>query len=214
MSLGLMALAACSQNKIARKASEPSAAATNAQTSDISSSRPSSNLVKEYRIGVDDRLKVSVWRNPDLSVEVPVRPDGYISVPLAGDVLAGGSTPLEVAGVIEARLANYIRTPKVSVILTKLESHAFLSRVRVTGAVENPLSLPFRQGMTILDLVLEAGGLTDFALGEKARLYRKKTNGGTQAYAVDLESILRKGDLNTNFSLSPGDVITIPERRF
>ncbi|MGY6519638.1 MAG: XrtA/PEP-CTERM system exopolysaccharide export protein [Lysobacteraceae bacterium] len=169
-------------------------------------------FVEEYRIGVDDLLQVAVWRNPELSVTVPVRPDGRISVPLLGDVEAGGRTAEAVARDIELRLADYVRDPKVAVILTELRSHEFISRVRVTGAVQRPVSLPYRQGMTVLDAVLEAGGVTDFAAGNRSRLYRRIDGTNTEAHRVDLNAILRRGDLDTNFYVRPGDVITVPER--
>lgn len=166
-----------------------------------------------FRLGPEDQLRVQVWGNPDLSTDVPVRPDGMISVPLVGDVRAGGQRPEEVASAIESDLGEYIRDPNVTVIVTELNSHQFLSRVRVTGAVENPLSLSYRQGMTVLDLVLEAGGLTDFAAANRATLYRR-AEGETQQYRVDLEAILQRGNMETNSQLMPGDVIAVPERFF
>ncbi len=164
-----------------------------------------------YRIGVDDQLQVSVWRNPELSVSVPVRPDGRISVPLIGDVLAGGRSPEEVARDIEEQLAAYIRDPKVAVILTELRSHEFISRVRVTGAVRTPISIPHRQGMTVLDAVLQAGGVNEFAAANRTRLYRSEGE-ATQTLPVRLGAILGSGDLDTNIEVRPGDVITVPER--
>jgi polysaccharide export outer membrane protein len=164
----------------------------------------------EYRIGVGDSLQVNVWRNEDLSVQVPVRPDGKVSVPLAGDVMVGNKTPEEVAQDITEKLATYIRDPYVTVIVTDMGSDQYRSRVRVTGAVENPLSVPYRQGMTVLDLVLEAGGITEFANPGRATLF---TRAGERR-DVHLDRILNRGDMATNFSLSPGDVITVPERAF
>jgi len=170
-------------------------------------------LDEPYRIGADDRLQVSVWRNPDLSVTVPVRPDGMISVPLVGDVQAGGLTPEQVANAIRGRLASFIREPSVTVIVTDLRSHEYLSRVRVTGAVRAPRSMPFRQGMTVLDAVLEAGGVNDFAAPNRTKLYRRE-KGKPEVLEVELGDILNKGKLETNASLMPGDVITVPERYF
>jgi polysaccharide biosynthesis/export protein len=164
-----------------------------------------------YRIGVDDQLQVAVWRNPELSVSVPVRPDGRISVPLIGDVMAGGRTPEEVAEDIEKQLAAYVRDPKVAVILTELRSHEFISRVRVTGAVRNPVSIPYRQGMTVLDAVLEAGGVNEFAVGNRTRLYRRGDS-EVRRIEVRLADILGRGELETNVPVRPGDVITVPER--
>jgi polysaccharide export outer membrane protein len=165
-----------------------------------------------YRIGVDDRLQVSVWRNPELSVTVPVRPDGRISVPLVGDVMAGGRAPQEVADDIEKQLAAYVRDPKVAVILVDLRSHEFISRVRVTGAVRQPVSVPYRQGMTVLDAVLQAGGVTDFSAPNRSRLHRRDARGAVETRDVRLGDILEGGKLESNIDVRPGDVITVPER--
>lgn len=170
-----------------------------------------SAAVETYRIGVDDIVQVTVWRNPELGITVPVRPDGMISVPLVGDVVAGGRTPPEVASDLQGKLAAYVRDPQVAVILTDLRSHEYLSRVRVTGAVRQPISIPYRQGMTVLDAVLAAGGVTEFAAPNRSNLYRKSSN-GTRSYEVRLDRILNRGDLTTNFKVAPGDVITVPER--
>lgn len=173
-----------------------------------------SNLTKDiYRIGVDDIVQVSVWRNPELGITVPVRPDGMISVPLVGDVAAGGRTPSEVSKDIQEKLATYVRDPQVAVILTDLRSHEYLSRVRVTGAVRQPISIPYRPGMTVLDAVLAAGGVTEFAASDRSDLYRKNAD-ETHTYPVRLDRILNRGDLSTNYPVSPGDVITVPERTF
>lgn len=169
--------------------------------------------VDAYRIGVDDQVQVAVWRNPELGITVPVRPDGMISVPLIGDVLAGGRTPPEVAKDIQEKLAAYVRDPQVAVILTELRSHEYLSRVRVTGAVRQPVSVPFRPGMTVLDAVLAAGGLTEFAAPDRSELHRKSDD-GARTYEVKLDRILNRGDLATNYPVAPGDVITVPERTF
>jgi polysaccharide export outer membrane protein len=169
--------------------------------------------VEEYRIGADDRVQVIVWRNPELSVTTPVRPDGKISMPLIGDVEAGGRTPREVAENIKRQLSTYIRDPNVVVIVTDLFSSQYLSRVRVTGAVKAPKSVPYRQGMTVLDLVLEAGGVNDFASANRTKLYRR-TKDKTEVFEIELGNILNKGRLETNVFLRPGDVITIPERLF
>ena len=174
---------------------------------------PSIQAVDVYRIGVDDILRVSVWQNPDLNVEVPVRPDGNISVPLAGDVAAGGRTPQEVAESIREKLSSYLRDPNVTVILTELRSHEYLARVRVTGAVRSPVSVPYRQGMTVLDAVLEAGGPNEFAAADRTLLHRK-ADGGSRAYPVHLDRILKRGELATNHAVQPGDVTTVPERTF
>lgn len=170
-------------------------------------------LVDEYRIGVDDIVQVNVWQNPDLSITVPVRPDGRISVPLIGEVVAGGKTPVEVSEDITQRLSQYVRGPQVAVILTDLRSHEFLSRVRISGAVNAPRSMPFRQGMSVLDVVLEAGGLNDFAAGNGAKLYRK-TKSEVLTMNIKLEDILEDGNMKTNILIEPGDILSVPERIF
>ena len=178
--------------------------APSAEMADISS------CGAEYRIGVGDQLNVNVWRNDDLSVTVPVRPDGKISVPLAGDVLVGDQTPEQVSATIIERLATYIRDPYVTVIVTDMAADSYRCRVRITGAVMNPLSLPYREGMTVLDVILEAGGTNEFASPAKTKLFRADG----QRLNVDLNRILRQGDMSTNYTLSPGDILTIPERIF
>lgn len=169
--------------------------------------------VDAYRIGVDDQVQVAVWRNPELGITVPVRPDGMISVPLIGDVLAGGRTPPEVAKDIQDKLSAYVRDPQVAVILTELRSHEYLSRVRVTGAVRQPVSVPYRPGMTVLDAVLAAGGLTEFAAPDRSELHRRSGD-ASRTFEVKLDRILNRGDLATNYPVAPGDVITVPERTF
>ncbi|MEG3789301.1 XrtA/PEP-CTERM system exopolysaccharide export protein [Lysobacter sp. CCNWLW3] len=164
-----------------------------------------------YQIGVDDLVQVSVWRNPELGVTAPVRPDGKISVPLVGDIMAGGRTPDAVAKELQGKLAAFVIEPQVTVIITELRSHEYLSRVRVTGAVRTPVSIPYRQGMTVLDAVLAAGGVTEFAAPDRSSLHRKNGD-GAQAYGVQLDNILNAGDLSTNYKVAPGDVITVPER--
>ena len=188
--------------------------ATTAGSSQAPPLNPDANAVSSYHIGVDDQLQVTVWHNPDLSVSVPVRPDGKITVPLIGDVEAGGQTPEEVASVIKQKLQAFVRDPQVAVILTQLRSHEYLSRVRVTGAVRTPVSLPYRQGMTVLDAVLAAGGTTEYAAPDRTELYRKGTGSATKAYAVHLGQILQQGELATNYPVQPGDVITVPQRSF
>ena len=166
-----------------------------------------------YTIGVDDVINVNVWRNPELTVTVPVRPDGMVSVPLIGDVRAAGLSPEVVAKNIQKDLANFVRQPNVTVIVTELKSHEYLTRVRITGAVNNQISINFRQGMTVLDAVLAAGGVNDFASPDNTKLYRK-IHGKMKVIDIYLEEILFKGKLDTNVVLRPGDVITVPERLF
>lgn len=169
--------------------------------------------VTNYHIGVDDQLQVTVWQNPELSVSVPVRPDGKITVPLIGDVEAGGQTPTQVSNEIQDKLKAYVRDPQVAVIVTQLRSHEYLTRVSVTGAVQHPVSAPYHQGMTVLDAILAAGGVNVYAAPDDTVLYRK-VGDGTKAYRVRLDKILQSGDLTTNYPLQPGDVITVPTRSF
>ena len=182
-----------------------------ANTADAPTVAPRAQAVTDYLIGVDDIVQVTVWRNPELGITVPVRPDGRISVPLVGDVGAGGRTTTQVAEDIQTKLATYVRDPQVAVILTDLRSHEYLSRVRVTGAVRQPVSLPYRAGMTVLDAVLAAGGLTEFASANRTGLFRKIEDSSVR-HPVELDSILKRGDLRTNHEVAPGDIITVPER--
>jgi polysaccharide biosynthesis/export protein len=166
-----------------------------------------------YLIGADDVLSVKVWQNAELDVEVPVRSDGKITVPLAGDVQAGGKTPEQVAAALTQALAAYVREPRVTVLVTQLRSHEYLSRVRVTGAVREPVSLPYRQGMTVLDAILAAGGPTEYAAADRAALHRRERE-QTRSYAIPLAALLEQGDLASNWPVQPGDVITVPQRGF
>jgi len=168
---------------------------------------------EDYKIGVGDALQINVWRNPELSVAVPVRPDGKISMPLAGDVLASGQTAEGLAKNISEELNTFIRNPQVTVIVTNPSSADFQRRIRITGAVNDQLSMPYRDGMTVLDLVLEAGGLTEFASANSTKLYRR-VEGTVKIYPVNLDDILNKGKLDTNYLLLPSDIVTVPERVF
>lgn len=172
-----------------------------------------SSSVGEYLIGVGDQLSVQVWKAPELSLTVPVRPDGKISVPLIGDVNAAGETTANLSDSLSEHFSKYLRNAQVTVILVNPASGEFLRRVRVTGAIAQPLSLTHRQGLSVLDLVLEAGGPTEFAVGNKAKLYRQ-VNGKVEVFPVNLDDILKKGDLETNYLLAPQDIISVPERTF
>jgi polysaccharide export outer membrane protein len=170
-------------------------------------------VAKKYLLGVDDTVKINVWKNPELSVTVPVRPDGKISLPLVGDVYAAGYTPEQVSETIRIKLKNYLRDPNVTLMVIGLKSHEYLTRLRVTGAVVNPVSLNYRQGMTVIDAVLAAGGVNDFAAANNTKLYRKIGN-QTRVISIYLGDILYKGELETNIELRPRDIITVPERLF
>lgn len=170
-------------------------------------------IVDEYKLGIGDAVEVNVWRNPDLSVSVMVRPDGKISVPLAGDVEVDGVSTNELSTIIEERLSSYIRNPKVTVIVSNPTSAEFIHRIRVTGAVAAQRSIPYRKGITVLDVILEAGGVTPFASADKSKLYRQ-TEAGAKVYPIYLNDILEKGILDSNYTLFPQDIITVPERGF
>lgn len=170
-------------------------------------------LVEAYKIDVGDVVQVNVWKNPELSVASPVRPDGKISLPLIGDVMAAGQEPEELSKEIERKLSGYVKKPNVTIILTELTGQAFLSRVRVTGSVAKDISITYHQGITVLDAVLEAGSLDLYADGNRTKLYRR-TKEGSEAYDIRLDDIMERGDMTTNIHLVPGDVISVPERRF
>lgn len=194
--IAAMALSACSTTK---KVEQPP--------------RMDSGMLTEYKIGVGDALNINVWRNPELSVSVPVRPDGQISMPLIGDIKAAELTTAELSASIVESLSQYVRNPQVTVIVTNPSSSDFQRRVRITGAVSSPQSIPYRDGMTVLDLVLIAGGVTEFAAPNKAKLYRK-VDGELKVYPVYLNDLVKKGEVSTNYPLQPSDIVTVPERNF
>lgn len=166
----------------------------------------------EYLIGPLDQLTVFVWRSPELSTEVTVRPDGRISTPLVEDMAASGKTPTVLAKDLEKALARYVRTPQVTVIVRDFSS-TFEQQVRVLGEAQEPTALPFQSGMTLLDVMVAVGGLTEFAAGNKAVLIRGRGE-DRQSYRVKLDNLLRKGDISANIAVLPGDVLLIPESKF
>lgn len=166
----------------------------------------------EYQIGPGDQLSIFVWRQDELSARVPVRPDGRISTPLVEDMVAVGKTPTQLASDIEEVLSEYIRSPEVTVIVESFVG-TFGAQIRVLGAVVNPGSIAYRERMTLLDVMLAVGGLTEFASGNRARLVRN-TDEGTEERRVRLDRLLRRGDLRQNIPMQPGDVIVVPEAIF
>jgi polysaccharide export outer membrane protein len=170
-------------------------------------------LVESYQLAVGDQIRIDVWKNPELSVTEPVRPDGKIAVPLVGDLDAAGKTPEELSKDIKNRLTTYIVNPNVTVILTGMQGQEFLSRIRVTGSVAHNMSITYHPGMTVLDAVLEAGSVNLYADANDTKLYRR-TDTGAVSYNIRLKDILENGDMSTNIVLMPGDVITVPERLF
>jgi polysaccharide export outer membrane protein len=163
----------------------------------------------EYVIGPGDTVQVFVWRNAELSVTVPVRPDGKISTPLVEDMVAVGKTSSQLARDIEKVLAEYVRAPQVNIIVTNAVST--FRQVRVIGQVTNPQAMPYREGLTALDAILAVGGLTEFAAGNRAKIVRKNEAGKTVEIKVKLESLVKKGKMAENKDLKPGDVIIVPE---
>ena len=153
-----------------------------------------------------------VWQNPDLSTTLPVRPDGKISTPLVEDMVAVGKTPAQLARDIETVLKEFVRNPRVNVIVSGAEST--FSQVKVIGQVKTPESIGYREGMTVLDLILHAGGLTEFAAGNRAKLIRPQGAGKETEFKLHLEDLVRKGKLSENMALHPGDVVIVPESRF
>jgi polysaccharide export outer membrane protein len=170
-----------------------------------------SKVTSDYVIGPGDTLQVYVWRNPELSVTVPVRPDGKISTPLVEDMVAVGKTPSILARDIEKVLGEYVRGPQVNVIVT--QPLAAFSQVKIIGQVVRAQSIPYREGLTVLDAILQVGGLGPFAAGNRAKVVRQE-NGKPREYKVKLSSLVNKGDMKQNLLLMPGDVIVVPESRF
>jgi polysaccharide export outer membrane protein len=170
-----------------------------------------SAVAPDYLIGPGDTLQVFVWRNPDLSVTVPVRPDGKISTPLVEDMLAVGKTPSALARDIEKALGEYVKSPQVNVIVTVPAS--VFSQIKVIGQVLHPQSVPYRDGMTVLDAVLAVGGLGQFAAGNRAHIVRT-VDGKPQEIKIKLDSLVNNGQMDQNLTLKPGDVLVVPESRF
>jgi polysaccharide biosynthesis/export protein len=165
----------------------------------------------DYIIGPGDDLEVFVWQNKDLSVTVPVRPDGKISTPLDEDMVAVGKTPSELAHDIEQKLSEYVRSPHVNVIVIKPAS--VFSQVKVIGQVKTPQAVAYRDGMRVLDAILAVGGLTEYAAGNRARIVRM-VDGTETDIPVRLDALVNDGDMSQNLPLKPGDVLVVPESRF
>ncbi|MEM6414023.1 MAG: XrtA/PEP-CTERM system exopolysaccharide export protein [Pseudomonadota bacterium] len=196
-------LAACASSSI-KDSSELKAASDEAYVA--------SKTGPEYLIGPLDKIEVFVWRSPELSTKVTVRPDGRISTPLVEDMAAAGKTPTKLAKDIETALSQYVRTPQVTVIVSDFSS-TFEQQVRVLGEAQTPIALPFQSGMTVLDVMVAVGGLTEFAAGNKSVLIRGQ-GAERDSYRLKLDNLLRKGDISANVAVLPGDVILIPESKF
>jgi len=168
--------------------------------------------VSKYVIGPGDQLQISVWKNPELSTAVPVRPDGRISTPLVTDVVAAGRTPEELGHDIEARLKKYVSDPIVTVIVSSFVG-PYSQQVRIVGEASQPKALPYLAHMTVLDAMIASGGLTPYASGNRAKLIRK-VNGKDVSTTLRLSDLLKEGDLSANAELQPGDTIIIPQSFF
>lgn len=166
----------------------------------------------DYVIGPGDSLQIFVWNNPELSVTVPVRPDGRIATPLVEDMMAVGKTPIQLARDMETVLSEFIRTPTVNVILQT--AAGTYSQVQILGQVKTQQSIPYRKGLRVLDVVLLSGGVTDFAAPNRAKVVRNTDDGQTRDIAIRLGDLLNKGDVKQNIELQPGDVLVIPQARF
>ena len=165
-----------------------------------------------YRIGPGDSLEIFVWRNDDLSRSVTVRPDGRITVPLVEDLYVTDKTPSELAREIEKALAVYIQNPLVTIMVGGF-SGPFDQQIRVLGEAQEPLAIPFQADMTLLDVMIRVGGVTEFADGDNATLVRL-SEGEMREYRVRIDSLVRDGDISANIAMLPGDVLIIPESFF
>jgi polysaccharide export outer membrane protein len=165
-----------------------------------------------YLIGPLDTLQITVWRNPDLSISVPVRPDGKVSVPLVEDLPVLGKNSTQVARDIEKAMSKFVRDPVVTVIVTTFNG-PYGEQIRVVGEATRPQALPYRQHMTLLDVMIAVGGLTDFADGNAASVFRA-SQGGPKQYNVRLKDLIRRGDATANIEMMPGDVVVIPQSWF
>ncbi|MEO1041977.1 MAG: XrtA/PEP-CTERM system exopolysaccharide export protein [Pseudomonadota bacterium] len=166
----------------------------------------------DYKIGAYDDLEIFVWRAPELSTQVSVRPDGRISTPLVEDINAAGKSPAQLASDLEGALAEYVRTPQVTVIVSGFSS-TFDQQVRVLGEAQQPSAIPYQAGMTTLDVMIAVGGLTEFAAGNRSKLIRGR-GADKKTYRLRLGDLLRDGDVSADVPLQPGDVILIPESVF
>lgn len=164
-----------------------------------------------YVIGAGDSVNIIVWRNPELSLSVPVRPDGKVSAPLVDELMAQGKTPPELARDIEKKLSTYVRDPIVTVIVTGFVG-PYSEQIRVVGEAARPLFLAYKQKMTLLDVMIAVGGLTDFADGNRAIIQR--TSDGGKQYTVRLKDLIKRGDITANVEMRPGDILIIPQSFF
>lgn len=187
---------------------------TSGCASNYPSAPPDSEKTAEaqYLIGPGDTLNIVVWRNPELSLVVPVRPDGKVTTPLVEDLPASGKTPSQLAREIEKSLSKYIQSPVVTVVIQQFVG-PYTQQIRVIGEAAQPQALPYRENMTLLDVMIAVGGITDFAAGNKATILRT-VGGKSEQFGVRLVDLLRGGDLSANLAMRPGDVVVIPQSFF
>ena len=179
---------------------------------ELNSSNSTDVQIPYYNIGPGDRLDVFVWGNRDLSTSVTVRPDGYLTTPLVEDVKASGKTPSELAREMEVKLKKFIKNPKVTITVTEFVGR-YTEQIRVIGEAARPTALPYRENMTLLDVIIAVGGLTEFASGNSSTLVRTKGDEKKQ-YTVRLDDLIKDGDMSVNVKMMPGDVLVIPEAWF
>ena len=195
MALGLVLSAGCASGPVLPPA--PTAAATADSYS--------------YLIGAGDTLNIIVWRNPELSMSVPVRPDGKVAAPLVDEIIAQGKTSIQLARDVETQLGKYVRDPVVTVLVTGFVG-PYSEQIRVIGEAAKPQALSYKQNMTLLDVMIAVGGLTDFAAGNNATIVR--TSDGGKQYAVRLKDLVKRGDVTANVEVKPGDILVIPQSLF
>lgn len=165
-----------------------------------------------YIIGPGDNVNIFVWGNPEVSTSVVVRPDGRITVPLVEDLQASGKTPTELARAVEAEMSRYIRSPIVTIMMSGFVGR-FKDQIRVVGEATEPQALPYKEKMTLLDLMIAVGGVTEFAAGNSAVLVRT-VDDELKQYNLRIEDLIKDGDITANVEMLPGDILIIPEAWF
>lgn len=181
-------------------------------TSEVQESSMAKSGDYTYQIGPGDSVNIFVWRNPEISNTVTVRPDGKITTPLVEELQASGKTPNQLAREIEEVLSTYIKEPIVTVIVGNYAG-PYSEQIRIVGEAANPQAIAYKESMTALDVMIQVGGLTEFAAGNNARIVRV-VDGKRKEYRVRLKDLLRKGDIRANVDMKPGDVLIIPESFF
>ena len=194
---GLLFLAGCSTNQVANEL--PSALGNAEHTT-------------RYKIAPGDTLEVFVWRNPEVSTSVTVRPDGLMTAPLLEEIPAAGKTPQELSRDVEKHLSTYLRDPLVTIIASGFQG-TYKEKIRVVGEAAEPKSILYRDSMTLLDLIIEVGGITEFAAGNNTVIVRTE-NGQQTEYRVRVDDLIRDGDISANVDMKPGDIVIIPEAWF